>query len=182
MDYPHKRSSSNFAKKIGFNPILPNHLVRSKRTQEAIKTSQEFYKENITTQKLLLEKQLSYKEKEAQRPPVEKPSNIVTLQNDTQWTFDKKKNKFVNIKTGEELDVGQYYMYTTMVALDMMGESFSERTQRWGINYVIISPSTPNANGIDSVTATPIMYSNYKDVSFTYRWTYDSTPNPLLDR
>ena len=67
MNYPHKRSSSNFAKKMGSSPILPKHKIRSKRTQKAIQESQEFYKDKVENQKLLLEQQIAYKQKGAQR-------------------------------------------------------------------------------------------------------------------
>ena len=114
-----KRSSNNFAKKIGATPILPKYMIRSKKTQEAIQQSHEFYKENVENEKLLLEQQISYKQKEAKRPPVEKPSNIITLKNGTQWYFDKNLNKFVNVITKEELTVIEFNTYVTMLSLSL---------------------------------------------------------------
>ena len=168
-----KRSSNNFANKIGATPILPKYMIRSKKTQEAIQKSQEFYKENVENEKLLLEQQISYKQKEAMRPPVEKPSNIITLRNGTQWYFDKNLNKFVNVITKEELTIDEFHVYTTMVALDVFNiDDMSEGGGKFGIKSVTIIPTTPDANGVDSVTAIPMMYGSSLGVSFTYRWTY----------
>jgi len=181
--YSSKKSSDNFAKKLVYSPILPKHLVRSKKTQEALQKSQEFYKENVENEKLLLEQQISYKQKEAMRPPVEKPSNIITLKNDTQWYFDTNLNKFVNVVTKEELTISEFHRYTTLVALNVFKDidvPDGSVSDRFGIKTVTIIPTTPNANDSDSARADVQMYSGKAGVSFTYRWTYDTTLNPLI--
>ena len=178
--YSSKRSSNNFARKLRAVPNLPEHMVRSKRTQEAIQESQKFYKDNIEKQKFLLEQQLAYKQKEAERPLIDRPSNVITLKNGTQWYFDKNLNKFINVLTQEELTVDEFHVYTTMVALDINRDDLSDGGGKFEIKSVTIVPSTPNANGIDSVTAIPEMYGSSRGVSFTYRWTYIRLENPDL--
>ena len=82
--------------------------------------------------------------------------------------------------TKEELTVDEFHVYTTMVALNIDRDYVSDGGGKFEIKSVTIVPSTPNANGIDSVTAIPEMYGSSRGVSFTYRWTYITLSNPDL--
>ena len=113
----------------------------------------------------LQEQQLSYKQKETERPSTEKQSNIITLKNGTQWYFDMKLNKFINVITKEELTIDEFHVYTTMVALDVFDiDDMSEGEGKFEIKSVTIVPTTPDANGVDSVTAIPVMYGSSRGV------------------
>ena len=191
MNYPYKRSSSNFAKKIGSSPILPKHLIRSKRTQEAIKNSQEFYEDYNEQKEILLEQQLTYQQKQYQkqypRVPIEKPSNVITLRNGTQWYFSVSRNLFINVMTKEELSVEQFNTLTNNIAMEELNrvplvehfEGYDGDSAAWGIDKVTISPSNLEADGSASLTAEPtILNDETEGVSYTYRWYYDTEESP----
>ena len=110
-------SSKSFASKIGSFESKPSYYIRSKKTQEALEKSKQFYLQEETKKQVLLEQQVSYKEKELARPAIEKPSNVITLKNGTRWFFDIKKQRYINADTLEELTVSQYMTFTAMISL-----------------------------------------------------------------
>jgi hypothetical protein len=182
MDYHFsKRSSSNFAKKMGFGPILPKHKIRSKRTQEAIQESQEFYKDNVENQKLLLEQQIAYKQKEAMRLPVEKPSNVITLKNGTQWYFDKNLNKFVNVITKEELTVIEFNTYVAMLGLEQIEFEEDFDNDAGLVEKVEISAHAQSNGfiaGTDTVYASATVLQG-SVVSYEYEWYYEEVDHSV---
>jgi len=177
MDYhSSKRSSSNFARKLGFGAILPKHKIRSRRTQEAIQESQEFYKDEVENQKFLLEQQLAYKQKEAERPPIDRPSNVITLKNGTRWYFDKNLNKFVNILTKEELTVIEFNTYVTMLALEFEEESESGLAPN--IQISAHAKSDGFVAGTDTVYAyATVLQGNVN--SYEYEWFYEEVDHSV---
>lgn len=173
-----KRSSNNFAKKIGATPILPKYMIRSKKTQEAIQQSHEFYKENVENEKLLLEQQISYKQKEAKRPPVEKPSNVITLKNGTQWYFDKNLNKFVNVITKEELTVIEFNTYVTMLSLELEEYNDMSAGPNTMLQISVHAQSEGFVAGTDTVYASvTVLQGNVK--SYEYEWYYEEVDHSV---
>ena len=166
-------SAKNFASKIGFFTEKPEYLKRSSKTQNAIEKSKKFYVQEEVKKQVLLEQQLSYKEKELSRPDIEKPSNIITLKNGTRWFFDIKKQRYINVDTLEELTVSQYMTYTAMVA--MMREEEEENSYddtdavAFGISDIAISTSGANIAIDGTVTATPSTKGG-SAVSYSYEW------------
>ena len=182
MDYhSSKKSSNNFAKKLGFGPILPKHLIRSKRTQEAIQESQEFYKDKVENQKLLLEQQIAYKQKEAMRPPVEKPSNFITLKNGTQWYFDKNLNKFVNVITKEEITIIEFNTYVAMLSLQQLEFEEDFDSESGGVRKLEISAHARRSGfiaGTDTVYASATVLQGVA-VSYQYDWYYEEVDHSV---
>jgi len=174
-----KRSVNNFAKKLGASPILPNHLVRSTRTQESIENSTKFYRENIEKQQVLLEQQLSYREREAERPEVELPSNIITLRNGSRWVFDSKKNKFINIDTLEELSVQEYHKYSTLVALGDAIYDYDSGSSGFSICNITLSPPVPSADGTETIVPTVVMCGGVS-ATLSFKWSYTGAVNPNI--
>ena len=158
-----KRSVNNFARKLGASPVLPKHLVRSTRIQESIENSTKFYRENIEKQQVLLEQQLSYRQREAERPEVELPSNIITLRNGTRWMFDSKKNKFINIDSLEELSVQDYH----------------NGSSEFSICSITLSPPVPSADGTETIAPTVIMCGGVS-ATLSFKWSYTGAPNPNI--
>ena len=176
-----KRSVNNFASKLGASPVLPKHLIRSSKTQKSIENSTKFYRENIEKQQALLEQQLSYREREAERPAAELPSNIITLRNGTRWMFDSKKNKFINIDTLEELSVQDYHKYTTLVALGEAIYDYDNDSDsiKFSICSITLSPSVPSPDGSETITPTVVM-CNGVTATLSFKWSYTGALNPAL--
>ena len=172
-----KRSATNFASKLVTSPILPKHLIRSSRTQEAIKNSTKFYQENIEKSQTLLEQQVAYRNREAERLEVELPSNIITLRNGTRWTFDSKKNKFINIDTLEELSVQEYHIYSSMVAMNASVYDYDGDSDGFSICNITFNPSPPSANGTETVSPTVVMCGG-ASATLTFKWSYTGNENP----
>ena len=166
-------SSKNFASKIGFFTEKPEYLKRSSKTQNAIEKSKRFYVQEEAKKQVLLEQQLSYKEKELARPAIEKPSNVITLKNGTRWFFDIKKQRYINADTLEELTVSQYMTYTAMVA--MMREEEEENSYddtdavAFGISDIAFSFDGDSLSIGESVIATPSTKGG-SAVSYSYEW------------
>ncbi len=167
-----KRSVNNFASKLGASPILPKHLIRSNRTQKAIENSTKFYQENIQKKQELLEQQIAYREREAQRPPVQQPLNIITLRNGTEWYFDSNKKRFVNVATNEELTIEQWHTYNTMVFIQTNSYDGADDIP-FGFS-ISFSPSSVEADGVTSLTAVPTLFDANDEpfTTFTFRWSY----------
>ena len=174
-----KRSVNNFARKLGASPVLPKHLVRSTRIQESIENSTKFYRENIEKQQVLLEQQLSYRQREAEGPEVELPSNIITLRNGTRWMFDSKKNKFINIDTLEELSVQDYHKYTALVALNNAIYEYDNGSSEFSICSITLSPPVPSADGTETIAPTVIMCGGVS-ATLSFKWSYTGAPNPNI--
>lgn len=166
-------SSKNFASKIGFFESKPSYYARSKKTQEALEKSKQFYVQEEVKKQVLLEQQVSYKEKELARPDIEKPSNIITLKNGTRWFFDIKKQRYINVDTKEELTVAQYMTYTAMVAMmreeeDLVYDDEAD-SLAFAISNIDISFDGSELNIGESVTASPSTVGG-SATSFSYNW------------
>jgi hypothetical protein len=166
-------SAKNFASKIGFFESKPSYYTRSKKTQEALEKSKRFYVQEEAKRQVLLEQQLSYKEKESARPAIEKPSNIITLKNGTRWFFDIKKQRYINVDTLEELTVSQYMTYTAMVAMMREEEDivYDDETDSvtFSISNIGISFDGSELSIGESVTASPSTVGG-SATSFSYSW------------
>ena len=167
-----KRSVNNFASKLGASPVLPKHLIRSSRMQESIENSTKFYRKNIEKQQVLLEQQLSYRKREAERPEVELPSNIITLRNGTRWMFDSQRRVYVNVDTNEEITMDEWAVYTAMLHLDRFNLDYDSGDTKFGIKTILFSATRPDADGVTPIIATPIMYGSSSNVTFTFEWSY----------
>lgn len=168
-----KRSSLNFASKLNYSPVLPEHLIRSSKTQQAINNSNKFYRENIEKREELLEQQLSYKEKESSRSAIEPPSNVITLKNGTRWYFDSQKRVFINADTGEEITMSQWSVYTAMIHLQYVNQEYDSGSSGMsGIKTILFSADRPDADGVTPLIATPVMYGSSENVTFTFTWSY----------
>ena len=166
-------SSKNFASKIGFFSEKPEYLKRTQKTQNALEKSKQFYVQEEVKKQVLLEQQVSYKEKELARPAIEKPSNIITLKNGTRWFFDIKKQRYINADTLEELTVSQYMTYTAMVA--MMREEEEENSYddaasvAFGISDISFSFAGDSPEVGTTITATPSTRGG-SAISYSYEW------------
>ena len=165
-------SSKNFASKIGFFESKPSYYTRSKKTQEALEKSKKFYVQEEVKKQVLLEQQLSYKEKELSRPDIEKPSNIITLKNGTRWFFDIKKQRYINVDTLEELTVSQYMTYTAMVAMMREEEDISyddAASVAFAISDISFSFAGDSPEVGTTITANPSTKGG-SAVSYSYEW------------
>ena len=165
-------SSKNFASKIGFFESKPSYYTRSKKTQEALEKSKQFYVQEETKKQVLLEQQVLYKEKELARPVTEKSSNVITLKNGTRWFFDIKKQRYINADTLEELTVSQYMTYTAMVAMMREEEEnlYNDAASvAFGISDITLSFDGDSLSIGESVTATPSTKGG-SAVSYSYEW------------
>ena len=165
-------SSKNFASKIGFFESKPSYYTRSKKTQEALEKSKQFYVQEETKKQVLLEQQVLYKEKELARPVTEKSSNVITLKNGTRWFFDIKKQRYINADTLEELTVSQYMTYTAMVAMMREEEEnlYNDAASvAFGISDITLSFDGDSLSIGESVTATPSTEGG-SAVSYSYEW------------
>ena len=138
-----------------------------------IEKSKKFYVQEEVNKQVLLEQQLAYKEKELSKPPIEKPSNIITLKNGTRWFFDIKKQRYINVDTLEELTVSQYMTYTAMVAMMREEEDivYDDETDSvaFSISNIGISFDGSELNIGESVTASPSTVGG-SATSFSYSW------------
>ncbi len=164
-------SSKNFASKIGFFESKPSYHTRSKKTQEALNKSKQFYVQEEVKKQTLLEQQLSYKEKELSRPPVEKPSNVITLKNGTRWVFDINKQRYINVDTKEELTVAQYMTYNAMIAMMPEDQEYDDDADvsAFAISNIDISFDGSELSIGESVTASPSTVGG-SATSFSYSW------------
>ena len=165
-------SSKNFASKIGFFESKPSYYTRSKKTQEALEKSKQFYVQEEVKKQVLLEQQVSYKEKELARPDIEKPSNIITLKNGTRWFFDIKKQRYINADTLEELTVSQYMTYTAMVAMMREEEDISyddAASVAFAISDISFSFAGDSPEVGTTITANPSTKGG-SAVSYSYEW------------
>ena len=169
-------SSKSFASKIGFFESKVNYCTRSKKTQEALEKSKQFYVQEEVKKQVLLEQQVAYKEKELARPAIEKPSNIITLKNGTRWFFDIKKQRYINTDTLEELTVSQYMTYTAMVA--MMREEEEENSYddaasvAFAISDISFSFAGDSPEVGTTITANPSTRGG-SAISYSYEWSED---------
>ena len=164
-------SSKNFASKIGFFSEKPEYLKRTPKTENAIKKSKQFYVQEEVNKQVLLEQQISYKEKELARPVIEKPSNVITLKNGTRWFFDIKKQRYINADTLEELTVSQYMTYTAMVAMMREEEDYNDPSDAitFAISDIAFSFDGDSLEMGESITASPST-SGRSATSFSYSW------------
>jgi len=165
-------SSKNFASKIGFFESKPSYYTRSKKTQEALEKSKKFYVQEEVKKQVLLEQQLAYKEKELSKPPIEKPSNIITLKNGTRWFFDINKQRYINVDTKEELTVAQYMTYTAMVAMMREEEDISyddAASVAFAISDISFSFAGDSPEVGTTITANPSTKGG-SAVSYSYEW------------
>ena len=166
-------SSKNFANRIGFFTEKPEYLKRTPKTQNAIENSKKFYVQEEVNKQVLLEQQLSYKEKESARPAIDKPSNIITLKNGTRWFFDIKKQRYINADTLEELTVSQYMTYTAMVAMmreDEEEDSYDDTDSiAFAISDISFSFAGDSPEVGTAITATPSTKGG-SAISYSYEW------------
>ena len=165
-------SSKNFANRIGFFTEKPEYLKRTPKTQNAIENSKQFYVQEEVNKQVLLEQQLSYKEKESARPAIEKPSNIITLKNGTRWFFDIKKQRYINADTLEELTVSQYMTYTAMVAMMREEEDISyddAASVAFAISDISFSFAGDSPEVGAAITAVPSTKGG-SAISYSYEW------------